>query len=231
MLKLFIPITLIGFVEKDDFVKAVKIISKRYSSHEREADPFEILIHGILSTRTKDIITFPAQKRLLAAANTPEKIINLPVDQIQKLIYPVGFFHVKAKLLKSACNALVNNFDSKVPSTKKELMTIPGVGNKVASLVLEWGFSLPYIAVDTHVNRISQRLGIVPKGTKPEKTEGILESILSSKLRMAANYSFVQFGREICRPVAPLCGVCPVYKYCSFELKSEYKNKQLPKLQ
>ncbi len=211
-------------MDNQDFVKTVKIISKKYYTAERKTDPFEILIHGILSTRTKDTTTFPAQKRLLLAANTPEKIINLPIAKIEKLIYPVGFFHVKARLLKSACNVLIKKFDSKVPSTKKELMTIPGVGNKVASLVLEWGFNLPYIAVDTHVNRISQRLGVVPEGTKPEKTETIIEGILPPKLRIATNYSFVQFGREICRPVNPLCGKCPVYKYCGFKLKSKYKN-------
>lgn len=218
------------FVENGDFVKVVNMINKRYNNRERKIDPFEVLIHGILSTRTKDTTTFPAQKRLLAVADTPEKIIKLPINQIEKLIYPVGFFHTKAKLVKSACNVLIKEFNSKVPSTKEKLMTIPGVGNKVASLVLEWGFNLPYIAVDTHVNRISQRLGIVPEGTKPEKTELILESILNPKLRITTNYSFVKFGREICRPINPLCGKCPVYSYCGFKLKSKYKNKGLFKI-
>ncbi len=209
-------------MDKAKFVKAVIVISKSYYRKERKADPFEVLIHGILSTRTKDTTTFPAQKRLLAIADTPEKIMGLDSRQIEKLIYPVGFFHVKAKLLKRACRILVSDFNSKVPSNKADLMRIPGVGDKVASLVLEWGFNLPYIAVDTHVNRVSQRLGIVSHGTKPARTEAILESILSPALRIKTNYAFVRFGREVCRPVNPLCGVCPVYEYCGFDLKAKY---------
>ena len=214
-------------MDKEEFVKAAKIISRKYYTKERKASPFEILVHGILSTRTKDTTTFPAQKRLLSIADTPEKIIKLPTEKIEKLIYPVGFFRVKAKLLKRACNVLITKFDSKVPSNKADLMQIPGVGEKVASLVLEWGFNMPYIAVDTHVNRISQRLGIVPEGTKPAKTEAVLESILPPDLRISTNYSFVRFGREVCRPVSPKCGTCPVYKYCSFKLKSKYAKRML----
>jgi endonuclease-3 len=209
-------------VDKGDFVKAVKIISRRYYTKERKESPFKILIHGILSTRTKDTTTFPAQERLFLIADTPEKIVKLPVKKIEDLIYPVGFFRVKAKLLKRACSVLITKFDSKVPSNKADLMQIPGVGEKVASLVLEWGFNLPYIAVDTHVNRISQRLGIVAEGTKPAKTEAVLESILSPSLRISTNYSFVKFGREVCKPVSPRCDICPVYEYCSFKLKSKY---------
>ena len=212
-------------MDKEEFVKAVKVISRKYYTKERKASPFEILVHGILSTRTKDSTTFPAQKRLLLIADTPEKIVKLPKEKIEQLIYPVGFFRVKAKLLKSACKVLITEFDSKVPSNKADLMKIPGVGEKVASLVLEWGFNLPYIAVDTHVNRISQRLGIVPEGTKPAKTEAVLESILPANLRLFTNYSFVRFGREVCKPVSPRCGICPVYKYCGFKLKSKYAKR------
>jgi Predicted EndoIII-related endonuclease len=214
-------------VDKKEFVKAVKIITKKYYIKERKARPFEILVHGILSTRTKDTTTFPAQKRLLSIADTPEKIVRLPTKKIEKLIYPVGFFRVKAKLLKRACRILITNFDSRVPSNKVDLMQIPGVGEKVASLVLEWGFNMPYIAVDTHVNRISQRLGIVPEGTKPKKTEAVLESMLSPNLSISTNYSFVRFGREVCKPVSPQCGICPVYKYCGFKLKSKYAKRML----
>lgn len=214
-------------MEKENFVKAVSIISQKYYTKERKERPFEILVHGILSTRTKDTTTFPAQKRLLSIADTPEKIAKLPTKKIENLIYPVGFFRVKAKLLKRACKVLITEFNSKVPSNKVDLMKIPGVGEKVASLVLEWGFNLPYIAVDTHVNRISQRLGIVPVGTKPAKTEEVLESILDANLRISTNYSFVKFGREVCRPVSPKCGICPVYKYCGFKLKSKYAEKML----
>ena len=117
------------------------------------------------------------KKRLLAVAGTPDKILKLKTDDIERLIYPVGLYRTKARLLKRACRFLIINFNSRVPKDKKELMKIPGMGAKVASLVLEWGFNLPYIAVDTHVNRISQRLGAVPFNTKPEQAEKILEEM------------------------------------------------------
>ncbi len=212
-------------MDKKDFASVVHILSKRYYEKERKAEPFEILVHGILSTRTKDTTTFPAQKRLLAVAGTPDKILKLKTDDIERLIYPVGFYRTKARLLKRACRFLIINFNSRVPKDKKELMKIPGAGAKVASLVLEWGFNLPYIAVDTHVNRISQRLGAVPFNTKPEQAEKILEEMLDKKNRMAVNHVFVKFGREICKPISPLCGECPVYAYCGFKLKSEYAGR------
>ena len=207
------------------FVSAVKIIEKRYVERERKAVPFEILIHGILSTRTKDTTTFPAQKRLLSKANTPERIASMPLREIENLIYPVGFYKTKAKLLKAACRFLIANFNSRVPDNKPDLISIPGVGPKVASLVLEWGFNMPFIAVDTHVNRIVQRLGFIPAGTKPEKTESILEKFLDDDTKKKINFSFVRFGREICRPLNPLCSKCPVYNYCEFKLKEKYFTK------
>ncbi|EFD92306.1 MAG: DNA-(Apurinic or apyrimidinic site) lyase [Candidatus Parvarchaeum acidophilus ARMAN-5_'5-way FS'] len=205
-----------------NFIKVTLLIERKYPVKIRKAEPFEILIHGIMSTRTKDTTTFPAQKRLLSIADTPKGISELPLKKIESLIYPVGFYKTKAKLLKKACNFLIDNFDSKVPSDKSELMKIPGVGPKVASLVLEWGFNLPFIAVDTHVNRIVQRLGFVSIGTKPDKTEKILEHALKDNIKIKVNSSFIYFGRAICKPISPLCSECPVYNYCEFKLKSKY---------
>lgn len=211
-------------MDKREFTRVVNIIEGLYKERSRRVDPFEILVHGILSTRTKDTTTFPAQKRLLSVAGTPQAIAAMPVRRIERLIYPVGFYRTKAKLLKRACIFLIANFYSKVPSNKKDLMSIPGVGPKVASLVLEWGFNMPFIAVDTHVNRITQRLGAVPAGTKPERTEEILEGMLNDKTKRKLNSSFVRFGREICRPVHPLCSKCPVFSLCEFEFKDVYAN-------
>jgi endonuclease-3 len=220
--KLFIFIVTIQIVDDNDFVKIVKILETIYSETGRRAEPFEILIHGIMSTRTKDTTTFPAQKRLLLIANTPEKISKMSVGRIEKLIYPVGFYKTKAKLLKKACKFIIKNFDSNVPSNKNDLMEIPGVGPKVASLVLEWGFGMPYIAVDTHVNRVAQRIGLVPFGTKPEKTEEVMENILDDSTKIGVNTTLIKFGRTICKPISPVCNNCPVYDYCGFKLKKKY---------
>jgi endonuclease-3 len=205
--------------------ETLHILNKIYKIKAKKIRPFEILIHGILSTRTRDETTFPAQRRLLNAANTPEKLLLLDRKTIEGLIYPVGFYKIKAKLLLRACGALIKKFGGTVPRGRKELLEIPGVGPKVASLVQVWGFGMPVIPVDTHVNRISQRLGLVPKGNAPEKTQLVLERVLNSDQRMVANMVLVNFGRDICRPVYPQCYRCPIYGYCVFEEKEYFYKK------
>ncbi len=204
----------------------ISVLGKKYHVKLEKEDPFEILIHGILSTRTKDTTTFPAQARLLKVAGTPDKIVKLDTHRIEKLIYPVGFYKTKAKHLKSACRVLLDRFGGKVPDNKEDLLMIPGVGHKVASLVLVWGFGLPYVPVDTHVNRISKRLGVVQDNRKPERTQIVLESMLSDRLRIIANHTLVQFGRDICKPMSPQCYRCPVYEYCEYKNKAFYRNRQ-----
>lgn len=212
-------------MDKRTFLKTINILEKQYKISPRRERPFKILIHGILSTRTKDTTTFPAQERLLKLAGSPGAILKLSERQIRDAIYPVGFYKTKARLLKAACRVLLDKYGGKVPHDKKELMELPGVGDKVASLVLVWGFGLPFIPVDTHVSRVSQRLGIVQKGTKPAKIEEKLESITPKDRSIVLNHLLVTFGREICRPVSPLCGLCPVYELCEFPEKIYYKNK------
>ena len=129
-----------------------------------------------------------------------------------------------AKLLKKTAEKLLDGFKGRVPRSKEELMELPGVGPKVASLVLVWGFGFPYIPVDTHVNRVSKRLGVVPKDSKPEHTQLVLESILSDKQRIIANHLLVAFGKEICKPISPLCNVCPVYGLCEYSKKEYYRS-------
>jgi endonuclease-3 len=212
-------------MDNKTFLFVISTLNKKYKVKMTRVRPFEVLIHGILSTRTKDETTFPAQRRLLSLAGNPQKLYSLNAKVIRKLIYPVGFYKTKTKLLKRAAKMLIGDFNGKVPSSKTDLLKIPGVGPKVASLVLVWGFGIPVIPVDTHVNRVSQRLGIVPKGTKPEATQRILESVLSPKRRLITNKTLVKFGKEICRPLSPLCGICPVYHYCEFPDKDYYKNR------
>jgi endonuclease-3 len=210
-------------MDKKDFSRVLVILNKIYKVKMERERPFDILIHGILSTRTKDETTFPAQSRLLRIADNPKKLFDLDVKTIKKAIFPVSFYKTKARLLKKTALMLLEDFNSEVPRSKVDLLKLPGVGPKVASLVQVWGFGIPTIPVDTHVNRISQRLGIVPKMSPPEKTQVVLESILKPSKRMVANRVLVDFGKDICRPSAPQCYRCPVYDHCVFERKAYFK--------
>ena len=205
--------------------EVIKILQKRYKTKITKEDPFRILIHVVLSARTKDTTTFPAQERLFKVANTPEKILKLSTKKIEKLIYPVGFYRQKAKRLKKLCKMLIENFGERVPNNREVLMQLPGVGPKSAAIVLAYGFGIPTIAVDTHVNRISQRLGWVNKNTKPEKTQIEIEKLIPKKYHLLANHLLISFGRDVCRPIAPQCFRCPIYNYCKYEKKEYYKNK------
>ena len=148
--------------------KVLKIMEERYKEFndpivteiaERTHDPFRILISTILSLRTKDRVTAEATKRLFLVADTPEKILNLKTNRIERLIYPVGFYKTKAKRLKQVCRILVEEYNGRVPDTIDELLRLPGVGRKTANLVITLGYGKPGICVDTHVHRISNRLG------------------------------------------------------------------------
>ena len=215
-------------MEKKTLIKIIKCLNKLYPVKIRRERPFEILIHGMLSHRTKDETTFPAQARLLKVANTPGKMMKLSRKEIQKLIYPVGFYKQKSKNILKSCKILIEKFNGKVPQTKEELMQLPGVGPKTASLVLVWGFNIPTIPVDVHVNRISQRLGIVPQENKPEKTQQVLENLIPDNLKeqkIIVNRVFVEFGKDVCRPVSPQCYRCPIYDFCKYEKKEFYKSQ------
>lgn len=203
----------------------LRILNKTYDVHIKKERPFEVLVHGILSTRTKDETTFPAQHRLLKIANNPKKLSSLNIKTIEKTIYPVGFYITKAKLLRKTARMVLDDFGGKVPSSKEDLLKLPGVGPKVASLVRVWGFGLPSIPVDTHVNRISQRLGVVPEDMSPEKTQAVLEKILKPSDAIIANKVLVSFGKDICRPVSPQCYRCPVYTYCGFNRKAYFRER------
>lgn len=180
---------------------------------ERGASPFEILVSTLLSLRTKDEVTAKATTRLLKRARTPHRIAALSVDQIAELIYPVGFYPTKAKRLKAICRLLLDQHQGQVPGSMEELLALPGVGRKTANLVLGEGFGLPAICVDTHVHRISNRIGYVATPT-PEKTEMALRDKLPGELWLRYNPLLVAFGQTLCRPISPFCSRCPVATMC-----------------
>ncbi len=180
---------------------------------KRKRDPFKVLISCILSLRTKDEVTKEASKRLFSKASTPEEMLKLSEEEIARLIYPVGFYNNKAKTIKEICKVLVERYGGRVPDEMDKLLKLKGVGRKTANLVLVEGYGKPGICVDTHVHRICNRLGWVKTKT-PEETEKKLREILPKKYWMDINRWLVAFGKEICRPVSPLCSQCPVEELC-----------------
>jgi endonuclease III len=176
-------------------------------------EPFKILISTLLSLRTKDEVTAEATERLFALATTPEEMLALTETEIQKAIFPVGFYRKKAETIRHVCRDLIDRFHGEVPDTLEALLTIKGVGRKTANLVVALGFNGLGLCVDTHVHRISNRLGYVHTKT-PEETEYALREKLPQQYWLRYNTLMVAFGRSTCRPISPFCSRCPVAVYC-----------------
>jgi len=180
---------------------------------EEGSNPFEVLISTIISARTKDDVTYSASKKLFKIANTPEKIIKLGEKEISKLIYPAGFYKTKAKHIVETCKILVEKFDGNVPRKIEQLLTLSGVGRKTANLVLAVGFNEDGLCVDTHVHRISNRLGII-KTRNPYESEMELRKILPKKYWEIYNRYLVILGQKICKARKPRCLICPISENC-----------------
>jgi len=183
-------------------------------SEAQAEDPFQILIATLLSARTQDATTHAAATRLFRRARTPKTMATLPVREIEKLIYPVSFYRTKARHVKACCQMLLDRFGGRVPSTLEELVMLPGVGRKTANLVMTLGFkSLRNICVDTHVHRISNRLGWV--ATKlPDETEEALYRAIDARWWPYINLYLVTWGQNVCRPIGPRCGDCVIAVDC-----------------
>jgi len=176
-------------------------------------DPFKVLISCILSLRTQDRTTGKASERLYEIAPDVKKLARLPVEKIEKAIYPVGFYKVKADRIKNIASIIVKQYNSKVPDEIDELLKFKGVGRKTANLVVTLGYKKPGICVDTHVHRIANRWGYVETGT-PDKTEFALREKLPQKYWLEINGLLVSFGQGICKPVSPICSQCSIARYC-----------------
>ena len=182
-------------------------------AEEDVVDPFKILVSTIISARTKDEVTGPAAERLFALADSPEAMRKLPEEEIEKAIFPAGFYHTKAKAIRRAAKELVERYDARVPDTIEELLTLPGVGRKTANLVVTLAHNKAGICVDTHVHRITNRWGYVKTKT-PHETEQALRAKLPKKHWIAINTILVTHGQNICKPISPLCSRCPVFRCC-----------------
>ena len=209
--------------KKERAIAVIKILRKATKGMEQPAssaiveqygrDPYLILISCLLSLRTKDTVSLPASQRLFEHAKTPQEMLGLSIPLIEKLIYPTGFYHRKARLLQTVSNDLLERFKGKVPCDLEELLSIKGVGRKTANLVLGVAFEIPAICVDTHVHKVSNRLGLVKTKTTDE-TEIELKKILPPEYWIEYNHLMVQWGQNICVPISPFCSKCAIAKLC-----------------
>ena len=199
----------LGLIEKQVKAFRVPIVTEV----AKKKDPYQVLISCILSLRTKDKTTTLASKRLFKVASSPYSMIKLSSLRLQKLIYPVGFYRNKAKVILGISRKIIEDFKGNVPGSLEDLLKFKGVGRKTANLVLGLGFNIPAICVDTHVHRISNRLGFVRTRT-PEETEHALAGIIPRKYWIGLNTTLVTFGQNICLPVSPYCRRCSVIRFC-----------------
>jgi len=196
----------------------------------KKQDPFKILISTILSARTRDANTKIATEKLFAKYNTPESIAEANIEEIELLVKSSGFYKVKAARIKEVSKILIEEYNSNVPDNYEKLLSLPGVGSKTANCVLVYAFKIPAIPVDTHVHRISNRLGWV-KTKNPLKTEVALRNTIPKELWLKLNRLFVRFGQQICIPIRPKCDICSINDICpkdfSMELAVKKKKKSL----
>lgn len=180
---------------------------------QQKEEPFLTLIGCILSLRTKDEVTAIAAERLFVRAQTPQAMRAIGVKTLERLIYPVGFYRTKARVIRGICRDLIEKFGGRVPDRIEDLLQLNGVGRKTANLVVTQAFGKPGICVDTHVHRISNRWGLVKTGS-PEKSEMALREVLPRRHWIDYNTILVAFGQTICQPVSPWCSRCPVEAGC-----------------
>jgi len=200
--------------------KIMQILKERYQDKtsalmdvSTRKEPFLTLIACLLSLRTKDEVTARASERLFALAKTPEEMLNLKKEKIEAAIYPVGFYKRKAEQIREICRVLVERYDSCVPDEIDELLKLKGVGRKTANIVITMGYNKPGIAVDTHVHRISNRLGLV-ETKSPYQTEFALRKTLPKQYWIVFNDLLVMHGKAVCTPISPKCSICPITEYC-----------------
>ncbi|NLZ76639.1 MAG: endonuclease III [Spirochaetales bacterium] len=193
--------------KQGSLLPSVSLIAKEHG------DPFRILIATVVSLRTRDAVTLKASRSLFSRAKTPDEVLELSEEEIQKLIFPAAFYKTKAKTIRAISRMILDEFDGVVPDTQKELMRLPGVGVKTANLTLNLGFGIDAICVDCHVHRIANRLGWIATGT-PEESERELMKVMPRRFRIPLNELLVRYGQVICTPVSPFCSRCPEEETC-----------------
>lgn len=205
-----------GLTKEEKVIKIVEELSKLYKIREFvNKDPYKVLIRTILSQRTRDENTDQATKNLFSKYKDIYDVADAPIEDVEELIRCSGFYHVKATRIKEVSRILIDQYGGVVPDNLDELVELPGVGRKTANCVLVYAFELPAIPVDTHVHRISNRIGLVSTKT-PEQTEVELAKIAPKELWIKLNDLMVQFGQTICKPMGSECGICPISDICNY---------------
>ena len=205
----------------ENIEKVMQILEKHYKYTERttlnsmreEKDAFKILISCLISLRVKDEITEKISKELFKIVVKQQDIVDMPKEKLEKIIFSSGYYRNKAKTLKHVSSELINRFNSKVPESEEELLSIKGIGRKTMNIVRAFAFGKEAIPVDVNVHRIANRLGLV-ETKNADKTEKELEKILPKKYWREINALFILHGKKICVPVSPFCSLCPIQQYC-----------------
>ena len=209
-------------MKKDISIEIIKKLIKAYPEAKCSLDfktPFEMMIAVMLSAQCTDERVNLTTPSLFAKYNTPEKMANAPIEELEMLVHPCGFYKNKAKNMKLASQKLLNDFDGEVPHTMEDLITIPGVGRKSANVIMLEAFDNPQgIAVDTHVKRISNRIGL-SKQSEPEKIEQDLLKALPKEYYKDVNHVLIYHGRSTCTARNPKCSNCPIFEICERNLK------------
>jgi len=216
-------------LDSNAMAEVLETLEQTYDFHPMGAltqqNPYKVLVACVLSLRTKDEVMIPASERLFAVADTPEKMVALSPETIEKLVFPCGFYKTKARSIIDFSQKLLDDFDGQTPSTIDELLTLKGVGRKTANLVVGLGHGLPAICVDTHVHRICNRLGYIQTKT-PEETEMVLREKLPLPYWKVINTVMVLHGQQTCKPIGPRCDVCKVAHLCR---RVDVKPRPIPK--
>ncbi|MEM3065980.1 MAG: endonuclease III [Nitrososphaerota archaeon] len=207
-------------MDENTFMNILDLLVERYGiqvpAHLDKPDPFRVLIGAMLSHRTRDEMTDLAFRRLFSTYGSIEDIVKAPLKEIRRLIKSVGFYRQKAKRIKDVAKILLERYDGQVPRDRVLLVELPGVGYKTADIVLSIAYGEPIVAVDTHVETVSKRLGIVRKKAGYEETRKSIENITPSHMRRMVNGILVKFGKEVCRKLRPRCEICPITIYCEW---------------
>jgi len=208
-------------MNRKTILKIINTLEKEYdvSSYSNRGDAYEILIGTVLSQRTKDEITWTKNKELMKKANTPKKMLKLSEDEISKIIYPVGFYRQKAGKIKQISMILVDKYKGKIPKSREELMSLPGVGGKTADCVLCFAYGEEVVPVDIHVEILSKRMGIADWKDKPEVVRKKLHIIVPKNKRNIVNSLFVEHGKKVCTTRKAYCERCVAEKHCSKIMK------------
>jgi endonuclease-3 len=204
-----------GMMETMNSVKPPRMTALRELREAETGNPLSILIGTILSARTRDENTSAVVRKLFARYKSGKSLAQAKLSDVEKIIKSTGFYHVKAKRVIEVASLIDSKYFGKVPDTLEELLKLPGVGRKTANCVLVYAFEKPAIPVDTHVHRISNRLGLVQTKT-PEETELELMKKIPKKYWLKINDMFVMYGQNICKPISPMCDVCQIKKECSY---------------